>query len=132
MPIFARRLLPNREDWAAMYNTADQVMGNLLRTIATCNKPAKFLHLIVDPLPASQTVHGAQPSSTAFGGTNQDWAGEVGSLLVVRQDKQPLLALDIEALSAYCEREAAPLLARTNEAQARALITGQAFSSWRD
>jgi hypothetical protein len=42
------------------------------------------------------------------------WQDDVGSLVVVRKDKKPLLPLHMEALAGYCRNEVQPLMGHSN------------------
>lgn len=95
LPIFTRRL---------QHNPLWTVKGG-----STNNQAATFLHLCCDP--------NAEPSiATGILGwawAPHQWQEGVGSVLVVRQDKKPILPLHVEALSTYCQYEARDFLAHS-------------------
>lgn len=71
------------------------------------NQDATFLHLCCDP----NAEFGLE--TLGWGWAPMQWQNNVGSVLVVRQDKKPLSALHVEALCAYCRHWARPLLAHS-------------------
>ena len=92
LPIFTRRCPPNPE-WA---NDQDCKLFN--------NQDATFLHLCCDPKADFDPHHGIM----GWGWASMQWQNDVGSTIVVRQDRKPLLSLHVEALCKYC-REIRPL-----------------------
>lgn len=68
------------------------------------NVPATHLHICLDP-EAEMEPNG----QLGWGMPPRQWQVDVGSVLVVRQDKKPLSTFDIEALCKYCQCEAYPL-----------------------
>ncbi|KAF3926336.1 hypothetical protein AA313_de0201740 [Arthrobotrys entomopaga] len=69
------------------------------------NQDATFLHICCDP--------DAKPDPTTgvlgWAWCGMRWQRYVGSALVVRQDKKPLTALQVEVLAHYCRFECQPL-----------------------
>jgi hypothetical protein len=41
------------------------------------------------------------------------WQNDVGSVIVVRKDKKPLLPLQMEAIATYCRKEVKPLMSHS-------------------
>ena len=70
------------------------------------NLDATLLHQCCDP--------SAKPSyatrSFGWGFSHESWQDKVGSVLVVRLNKQPLLPMHVEALARYCWYEVRPIL----------------------
>lgn len=91
LPIFTRRLQHN-PIW-------------VMKETSTNNQAATFLHLCCDP--------NAESSILGWGWAPLQWQNDVGSVLVMRQDKKPILPLHVEALSTYCQYEARAFLAHS-------------------
>lgn len=75
---------------------------------ATPNSPnlaAKSLNIVADA------------GSLEWGSIATSWQGVGGSVLVVRQDKKPLQALDLQILCDFCRYEVAPLLNHSHGAR---------------
>ena len=88
LPILTRKYPPNQA-WADEKNWKES-LGPY------CNQPATFLHLSCDK------------KSSTWGWAPPQWQNRVGSVLVVRKDRKPLLPLHMEAISRYCQFEIAP------------------------
>ncbi|KAI1399818.1 hypothetical protein F4819DRAFT_399059 [Hypoxylon fuscum] len=73
------------------------------------NQDATFLHLCCDP----KADFNHQTGALGWGWASMQWQNSVGSVIVVRQDKKPLLPLHAEALCKYCRYEARSLLAHS-------------------
>lgn len=96
LPVFTRRL-PQESSWA----NADVLGGS-----PTQNVEATFLHLCIDP-GVPDTLH------RAWAWAPMSWQNDVGNVLVVRQDKKPLLPVHVETLANYCRFEVLPYLAHS-------------------
>lgn len=103
LPIFTRRCLPNSW-WANDQN--NQIFGS---QSPFNNQDATFLHLCCDPK-AEFDLH---TGILGWGWASKQWQNNVGSTVVVRQDKKPLSPLHVEALCKYCRYEIRPLLAHS-------------------
>lgn len=99
LPIFTRRCPPNPE-WA---NYPDSKLFENQSPFD--NQDATFLHLCCDP---KADFH-PQSGEMGWGWASMQWQNSVGSTIVVRQDKKPLLPLHVEALCKYCRYEIRPL-----------------------
>lgn len=100
LPILTRRCPPN-PGWA---NTPDnELFGN---ESPFNNQDATFLHLCCDP----NAKIDLQSGKMGWGWAPMQWQNDVGSTIVVRQDKKALLPLHVEALCDYCRYEMRPLL----------------------
>ncbi|KAF8847174.1 hypothetical protein BDZ45DRAFT_607838 [Acephala macrosclerotiorum] len=73
------------------------------------NQDATFLHLCCD-LKADFDLCA---ETLGCGWASKQWQNNVGSTVVVRQDKKPLSTLHVEALCRYCCYEIRPLLAHS-------------------
>ena len=100
LPIFTRRCPPDPE-WL---NKAEN------ENFDFNNQDATFLHLCCD----RQGVFDIHSGNFGWGFASQQWQNRVGSAIVVRQDKKPLLPLHAEALCKYCRHEIGPLFAHSN------------------
>lgn len=103
LPIFTRRCPPNSK-WAS-----DEDNEMFQRMSPFNNQDATFLHLCCDP----KASFDLRTGTMGWGWAAQQWQNSVGSVIVVRQDKKPLLPLHAEALCKYCRYEIRPLLAHT-------------------
>ena len=68
-----------------------------------------------------------------WGGAQKRWQGDLGSVLLVRHDRQPLSIQDVSNLYAYCQEEILPLREQEggfDEATTRA--TPDEFQEWVD
>ncbi|KAA8623294.1 zinc finger mynd-type protein [Pyrenophora tritici-repentis] len=74
------------------------------------NQDATFLHLCCDP--GAKLDIGKE--SLGWGWSPQSWQNNVGSVIVVRKDRKPLLPLHMEALAKYCREEVISLFAHSN------------------
>lgn len=70
------------------------------------NLDATLLHLCCDP--KAQTD--LRTRKLGWGWASMQWQNEVGSVIVVRQDKKPLFPLHVEALCKFCRHEIRPFL----------------------
>ncbi|KAL7894328.1 hypothetical protein HDV64DRAFT_127229 [Trichoderma sp. TUCIM 5745] len=102
-PILTRRLPPN-PTWA---NNKDNAIFN--HSSPYNNQDATFLHLCCDPSPPSNPTTG----SLGWGFASMQWQNNVGSVLVLRQDKKPLHPLHVEALCKYCRYDILPLFSHS-------------------
>lgn len=75
----------------------------------TNNQDATFLHQCCDPGAKFDLSTG----SFGWGWCSAPWQNSVGSAIVVRKDKKPLLTMHMEALARYCRYEVRPLLAHS-------------------
>lgn len=99
LPIFTQRCsLDSR--WARSQN------NETFSGIPFNNPDATFLHLCCDPKSDFESFTGV----LGWGWASSQWQNNVGSALVVRQDKKPLSPLHVEALCKYCQYEIRPLL----------------------
>lgn len=73
------------------------------------NQDATFLHQCCDPGAKGNPSTG----SLGWGWCSMPWQKRVGSVIVVRKDKKPLLPMHMEALANYCQKEIRPLLAHS-------------------
>ncbi|KAI2634751.1 hypothetical protein GGS26DRAFT_551210 [Hypomontagnella submonticulosa] len=73
------------------------------------NQDATFLHLSCDPKAGFDLRRG----SMGWAWAPMRWQNGVGSAIVVRQDKKPLLPVHAEALCKYCRYEARAFLAHS-------------------
>ncbi|MCJ1468422.1 hypothetical protein MMC07_007050 [Pseudocyphellaria aurata] len=92
LPIFTQRCSPDPR-WAD-----DECLFE--------NTDATFLHQCCDPKSVFEPL--SLRGSMGWGLASRQWQDNVGSTLVVRQDKKPLSPLHVEALCKYC-REVRPL-----------------------
>jgi hypothetical protein len=95
LPIFTQRCRPSPE-WSNGKGSA-------------CNQEATFLHLCLDP----KSEYNERTGAFGWGWAPEPWIGvlqDVGSVIVVRQDKRPLLPLHAEALCEYCYDHVRPLM----------------------
>ncbi|QDS73296.1 hypothetical protein FKW77_005806 [Venturia effusa] len=67
-----------------------------------CNQSATFMHLCCD---ANAKLNGA---NLGFGWAPRKWKEQVGTVLVVREDKKPILPFHVEAFADYCQYRARP------------------------
>ncbi|KAI1105466.1 hypothetical protein F4804DRAFT_304024 [Jackrogersella minutella] len=103
LPIFTRQCPPNPK-WA------DDESNKIFEHASPFNNQyATFLHLCCDP----QADFNLQAGTMGWGWAPMKWQNGVGSVIVVRQDKKPLLPLHAEALCRYCRHEASPLFAHS-------------------
>ncbi|KAL2204889.1 hypothetical protein CC79DRAFT_1309917 [Sarocladium strictum] len=100
-PIFTRRCPPNLR-WTRK-NPKHEFSGLSPFT----NQDATFLHLCCDPQADSF------PSGPGWSWAGWQWQNDVGSILVVRQDRKPLAPMHVEALCAYCLHDVQPLMGHT-------------------
>lgn len=103
LPIFTRRCPPHSK-WA---NDLDNEIFE--RKSPFNNQYATFLHLCCDP----KVEPDLRAGSLGWGWASMQWQNRVGSVIVVCQDKKPLLPLHVEALCKYCFDEIRPLLAHS-------------------
>lgn len=75
------------------------------------NPDATFLHLCCDP----RADFDSRTGTLGWGWASQQWQNDVGSVIVVRQDKKPLFPLHVEALCKYCRHEVSPLFEYASE-----------------
>lgn len=97
LPIFTRRY-PSDSRWSEGRDHGPRFN----------NQFATLLHLSCDPKAE------CEPPSMGWGWAPEQWQYGVGSVLVVRQDKKPLLPFDVEALCMYCRDEVLPLFSHSN------------------
>lgn len=99
LPIFTQRCSPDPR-WA-------QHEGNKIFEGESPfnNQDATFLHQSCDPKSDFEPLTGLM----GWGWASSQWQNDVGSTIVVRQDKKPLASLHVEALCKYCQYEIRPL-----------------------
>ncbi|KAK6447149.1 hypothetical protein FP744_10003399 [Trichoderma asperellum] len=103
LPIFTRRNPPN----LAWVNDEDNKIFN-----TSCpfnNQDATNLHLCCDPNASLNSETGALGCRLA----SFEWQMDVGSVLVVRQDRKLLYPLHVEALCKYCRYDIMPLFSHS-------------------
>ncbi|EOD51178.1 putative zinc finger mynd-type protein [Neofusicoccum parvum UCRNP2] len=103
LPILTAKYPPNKA-WV-------EASPEDLRTRFECyypfvNQAATFLHL-------TATKAAKDDPKSTWGWAPMRWQSKVGSVLVVRQDRKPLLPLHAEALSKYCQFHASRLFAHS-------------------
>ena len=96
LPILTRRIPPDPR-WA----NSDMEGGSPF-----VNQDATFLHQCLDP----KAVFDSSTGSLGWAWCSQSWQNNVGSVVVVRKDKKPLLPLHMEALARYCRKDARSIL----------------------
>ena len=92
LPIFTRQLSPDPR-WAF---PKDKEVNK--REYPFVNQDATFLHQCCDPRAKGSLASG----TLGWGWSPMKWQNDVGSVLVVRQDRKPLHPLHVEALCRYC------------------------------
>ncbi|PVH99566.1 hypothetical protein DM02DRAFT_471379, partial [Periconia macrospinosa] len=101
IPIFTRRL-PHTLNWSHPDPDAKKKLGS---SSGAQNQDATFLHLCCDP--------NAEPNYRAgflgWGRAPIKWENDVGSVVVVRQDKKPLTPFHVEVLCGYAHNRVKPL-----------------------
>lgn len=103
LPILTQRCFPH-PNWA---NAKDSEMfGN---ESPYNNQDATFLHLCIDPKVKSDLSRGIM----GWGWAPEQWQRDVGSAIVIRQDKKPLSPWHVEALCRYCRYHARDCLAHS-------------------
>ncbi|KAF1981305.1 hypothetical protein K402DRAFT_342719 [Aulographum hederae CBS 113979] len=100
IPIFTRRC-PQDPKWKNLKDA--KLFGH---ESPANNQDATFLHTCCHPETASDPCVG----SMGWNFAPWEWMNAAGTILVVRQDKKPLLPLQMEALAKYCRYEARPLM----------------------
>lgn len=75
----------------------------------TQNQEATFLHLSLDPKGRLDL----EKRTASWGWAPMHWQCDVGSVLVVRQDKKRLTPMHMEALCGYCRFDARALIAHS-------------------
>ncbi|OBT39662.1 hypothetical protein VE00_10672 [Pseudogymnoascus sp. WSF 3629] len=103
LPIFTWRCPPNPR-WA---NDQDNQIYEHQNPFN--NQEATFLHLCCDP----KANFDLRTGTLGWGWASEQWQNNVGSIVVVRQDKKPLSTLHAEALIRYCRYDIRPLLAHS-------------------
>ncbi|KAI0902825.1 hypothetical protein F4823DRAFT_620807 [Ustulina deusta] len=95
LPILTKRCFPH-PNWA---NAQDpEMFGN---ESPYNNQDATFLHLCIDPEKKDDLSRGV----LGWGWAPSQWQSDVGSTIVVRQDKKPLSPSHVEALCRYCRHD---------------------------
>ncbi|KAL9607222.1 MAG: hypothetical protein Q9167_007844 [Letrouitia subvulpina] len=108
LPIYTRRCPPNPR-WA---NDQDnKIFGS---DLPFKNQYATYLHLCCDP----NAKFDPQSGVSSWGWVSKRWLNDVGTIIVVRQDKKPLSPLHVEALCKYCQYEINPLFSHSEETYA--------------
>lgn len=103
LPILTRRC-PANPRWV---NDQDNV---IFKPGSPFNNPdATFLHLCCDP----RADFDRRTGTLGWAWASQQWQNDVGSVIVVRQDRKPLFPLHVEALCKYCIHDIRPLLAHS-------------------
>lgn len=97
LPIFTSRCPPDPK-WA---NSHDEMFKGMS---PFNNQSATFLHQCCDPDAELDLSTG----SLGWGWCPLPWQNDVGSTIVVRKDRRPLLPLHMEALARYCQYEVQP------------------------
>ncbi|KAK2781024.1 hypothetical protein FQN52_001915 [Onygenales sp. PD_12] len=103
LPIFTRRCPPDPQ-WAD--DNDNKIFEN---QSPFDNQDATFLHLCCD----ARAAWDPRTGTLGWSWAPQQWQNNVGSAIVVRQDKKPLSPLHVEALCKYCRYEIRPLLAHS-------------------
>lgn len=98
LPIFTRQCHPDPQ-WATNGGSNDC-------QYPFTNPEATFLHLCCDP----ESTYNASTGALGWAWAPRKWQNSVGSVVVVRQDKKPLLPIHVEALCKYCHFDIGPLL----------------------
>ncbi|KAI1425516.1 hypothetical protein F5Y12DRAFT_369495 [Xylaria sp. FL1777] len=101
--IFTKRCFPH-PNWANVRNS--ELFGN---ESPYNNQDATFLHLCIDPKAKEDYSRG----TLGWGWAPMQWQSEVGSAIVVRQDRKPLSLSHVEALCRYCRHDARDWLAHS-------------------
>lgn len=96
MPIFTRQI-PPEPMWANDGHNFRFSLGPF------SNPDATFLHLCCD----AKAEYDARAGILGWGWAGHKWQNSVGSVIVVRQDKEPLHPKHIEALAQFCRNEVA-------------------------
>ncbi|KAI1672222.1 zinc finger mynd-type protein [Pyrenophora tritici-repentis] len=107
LPILTRRCAVDAR-WANRSSDEDDAMFE--HKSPSQNQDATFLHLCCDP--GAKLDIGKE--SLGWGWSPQSWQNNVGSVIVVRKDRKPLLPLHMEALAKYCREEVISLFAHSN------------------
>jgi hypothetical protein len=76
------------------------------------NQSATFLHIGCDP-DITETME--YPGSWGF--APMKWQNDVGSVIIARQDKKPLLPEHAEALADFCQEHVTPMIEAQNESE---------------
>ena len=92
IPVFIGCRCTSRELNSGQY---DSVFGGS----ALHNQAATFLHLCCDP----EAGFDPKSGSMSWGWAPQQWRNGAGNIIIVRQDKKPLLPLHAEALCDYAQ-----------------------------
>ncbi|KAI8944556.1 hypothetical protein F4801DRAFT_571314 [Xylaria longipes] len=103
LPIFTQRCFPH-PNWANIQDW--ELFG---RRSPYNNQDATFLHLCCDPKAKDDLSRGV----LGWGWASQQWQNYVGSVIVVRQDKKPLLPWHVEALCRYCRYQVRDYMAHS-------------------
>jgi hypothetical protein len=99
LPILTRQCAPDPK-WA---NIEDAIFKS---SSPFNNQSATFLHQCCDSNARSDRSNG----SLGWGWCPLKWQNGVGSVIVVRKDRRPLLPTHMEALAGYCQNEVRPLM----------------------
>ncbi|KAI4604925.1 hypothetical protein J4E80_010853 [Alternaria sp. BMP 0032] len=103
IPILTRRCPPGPK-WAN--KSGDEMFEH---SSPTNNQNATFLHQCLDP----NAEFDFSTGSMGWGLCSMPWQMDVGSAIVVRKDRKPLLPLQMEALAKWCKEEVRPILAHS-------------------
>ncbi|KAI1261317.1 hypothetical protein F5Y18DRAFT_209159 [Xylariaceae sp. FL1019] len=103
IPILTKRCFPhpmwtNPKDWETFGSESPYN-----------NQDATFLHLCIDPKAKADASH----EFLSWGWAPEQWQHDVGSTIVVRQDKKPLSRWHVQALCSYCRHHVRDCLAHT-------------------
>lgn len=103
LPILTRRCPPDPK-WA---NKSEDEMFE--HSDPADNENAASLHQCPDPKAEFDFTTG----SSGWGPRSAPWQNDMGSAIVVRKDRKPLLPLQMEALAKWCKEEVRPILAHS-------------------
>lgn len=98
LPILTQRLFPH-PNWANRDTKEDELFGTWS---PYNNQDATFLHLCIDPKVQCNFSKGI----LGWGWAPDQWQHDVGSVVVIREDRKPLLPSHVEALCRYCRYDA--------------------------
>jgi hypothetical protein len=103
LPIFTRRCIPSPK-WSNDIHNLMYDSGSPYN-----NQSATFLHLRCDP----KAKYDPNVGQLSWFYPSPQWLSEVGSTIIMRQDKKPLHHIHAEALCNYCQYEVRPILSHS-------------------
>lgn len=98
LPLYTRKLTPDPK-WA------QDTSNKMFEMYPFVNFNATYLHLSCDP----DAEFDADKGVFGWGLAPSQYQNNTGSIVVVRQDKKPLNAFDMEAMCKYCREEVHPI-----------------------